>query len=143
MNRGDFLQRLGSLDGRDLSGDEASDFLLQLAREIRDYKRAKANQGTGFKAEAAAAFVEILWGSQERDLRAEFSGTLVDRIQESILAGPAAISALVIALQQEVASAVAPQERLELLRRRHHCLQLRQKCLEHLKTIFDAERIQP
>lgn len=143
MNRGDFLRRLEQSDGADLSADEAIDSLLQLARDICDYKKAQANQTTGFKEEAALAFVEILWARQESDLRAEFSRTLVDRIQESVLSGPSAISALVTELQQEVASAVEPQQRLELLRQRHHCLQLRQKCLEHLKTIFDAERIQP
>jgi hypothetical protein len=139
MNRRDAQRRFDQIL---VAGDSAIRDLRSLANECGPLAMATA-AGPSWRREAVEAFVVQLQREAAAGLPEAVSAESRERLDTAILQGPAALAALRSELADRVREAGRPLAELKLLRSRLQCQKLRRRCLEHLDSIFGAQRAQP
>lgn len=139
MRRDEAMQRLESIEG---PPEQRLSAYAALAAELECSARTPGELPP-WKVHAVETFVEILLRNAADELPPAVSKATRSRVRRAVLQGPGAIEALGKDLEEALRQADQPQQDLEILQGRRHALLLRKRCLEHLRTLFDAERTQP
>jgi hypothetical protein len=96
-----------------------------------------------WKLAAAETLAEGLLERCAGLLHPEVSAPTRALLEEAVTEGPEALARLAADFDERLRAADAPGDRLQALRARRRCLELRAACLDHLANIFDARRSRP